>query len=360
VGAEWSDINDQGWGALDVARALELLKQRPKIPSTRRGQLPEASALKDPKNALIETWLREFVVRMLGQRRASIADRWIDLLNPRSGFLKSNTLPNAVQGTIDTWESEVITLAPGEERDLIFEIDEYTSTVSIYGYEISMIDNRDSFLQEFSDYVNGLRVHIQTAKRTDLGYFYSFGHAAYWSDAFYVEMRDENGLLYHCLPIPSEPPAVDPTCSDHFFRVMDTGLMKLTFTTRPWNHDPISLRVRITRENLREPLTNPVASGEIGSGDSIIIPIEIPEGVAKAWFDLDWEMKWNKFPTNDLNMWIAGPGPYYGDFSWWGSTFNAPERSVVWMPTAGTWLVRIDGVELYKPEYYQLFLRLEK
>jgi hypothetical protein len=42
-----------------------------------------------------------------------------------------------------------------------------------------------------------------------------------------------------------------------------------------------------------------------------------------------------------------------------GATMNAPERSVLNEPTAGTWYIYIEGYEMYWPDHFKLFMNLE-
>lgn len=364
VGAQWRDINDQGWGALDVARSLELLKQRP-IPPGRRIGLSKANALKDPKNALIEPWLKKFVVRMIGERRASFAKRWIDVLNPRSGVLESNVMSEPVKGEVETWESDYITLVPGEKRDFIIEIEDCTSEVTIEGIDLEVRDNSKDEIAPY--FWNSIYLQLQSAKRTDYTaiireWWYPW-HPLY-TDYFRIGTKDLRGWRLNnwlC--------SVQGWCRWYEVReandrgVMSPGLMKFTLTASPLNPDPARFKVRITRKNLREPPTELVASGEVNKGDLILIPVEIPwmvgdRQLTTSIFVLDWSMRWDKFPTSDLDVYFYRPdGSFYDPTTSRGATANAPEKAVVYtgMGEYGTWQVLIVGSELYTPDYYSLF-----
>jgi hypothetical protein len=75
-------------------------------------------------------------------------------------------------------------------------------------------------------------------------------------------------------------------------------------------------------------------------------------------FVLDWSMRWDKFPTSDLDVYFYRPdGSFYDPTTSRGATANAPEKAVVYtgMGEYGTWQVLIVGSELYTPDYYSLF-----
>lgn len=363
VGPQWRDINDQGWGALDVARSLELLKQRPKIPSPRRGQLPEASAWKDPKHALIEPWLKEYIVRIIGQRRASLAKRWIDVLNPRSGVLDPNVMSEPVEGEVEIWESDYITLVPGEKRDFIIEIEDCTSEVTIEGIDLEVRDNSKDEIAPY--FWNSIYLQLQSAKRTDyrpLLYKWWYPWNPLYTDYFRIRMKDLLGweLLKWLCSVEGGWCRWYQADRVHDRGVMSPGLMKLTLMAYPHNADPASFKVRITRKNLREPPTDLLASGEINMGDMILVPVEMVDDrqSTDSVFILDWSMRWDKFPTSDLDIYFYYPdGNLFDPAVSQGATANAPEKSIVYtfLGEYGTWQVLIIGSELYTPDNYHLF-----
>jgi hypothetical protein len=142
------------------------------------------------------------------------------------------------------------------------------------------------------------------------------------------------------------------------YQPMEPGLMKLSLIGDYSNESQVSFKVRVTRENFRTPPKHPVSSGVIKMGDAFIVPVDVPEGVSVATFDLEWHRKWDKFPTSDIDMYFFDPqGDFVFQFD--GATGNAPERSVIVDPVPGTWYVLIESYEMYKPDLYELFLTLE-
>ena len=137
---------------------------------------------------------------------------------------------------------------------------------------------------------------------------------------------------------------------------MEPGLWKVTLAGDFVNEQPVSFRVKLTRANLRSPLTAPKSQGIIEPGDSFVIPVVIPAGMSKATFDLEWRRKWDSFPTSDIDMLIFNPSSVLVSTA--GATGNAPERATINSPVAGTWFVLIDAFEMYRPDFYRLFLTL--
>ena len=256
----------------------------------------------------------------------------------RSGRLRPNVLPRPRKNQVDVWESDVITLNPSESFDAVFQISHYTSKVTIEVFDIQTEDN-----SAYAYWPNALEVHLQSAKRTAFRhpvevYWYPF----WYGDAFDIVVEDGPWTFWG-IPWTYQP--------------MEPGLMKLSLIGDFSNEAPVSFRVRITRENFRQPLRHPIASGPIGMGDVMLIPVEIPEGTTTATFDLTWRRDWSKFPTSDIDMFILDPD--FNVASTQGVSGNAPERAVIEEPAAGTWWVYIEGYELYRPDFFKLYLTLE-
>jgi hypothetical protein len=256
----------------------------------------------------------------------------------KAGELTADVLGSPVKGKRQTWKSKTITLNPSEAFTAVFEIGEATSKVTMEVLEIEAPDN-----WAYAYWPNALEVHVQSAKRT------SFGHPVerYWYPYFYgdaFQIVVEDGAWYS-------------PWGQETYQPMEPGLMKLTLIGDYSNEAPVSFKVRITRENDREPLENRIANGAIKMGDSIWIPVEVPDGATSATFDLVWHRDWSKFPTSDVDMIIFSPD--FGSYSIDGATGNAPERAIIQAPSPGTWWVLIDGYEIHKTDNYDLFLRID-
>jgi subtilisin family serine protease len=292
VGTTWRGQDDVGWGALDVPAALDAFANR---------TFP---------------W---FVTR------------W-------SGFLRPNVLPCPRPGRVDTFKSDVVTLAASETTSYVLEVNEHTSRVTV---EILGIDTPDNY--DWAYWPNALEIGIQSAKRTAAArpvgvlWYPQF----YGPDAVY-EITDglwtENG----------DAIAVQP---------MEPGLIKVTLAGDFSNESPVSFSVRIVRENRASPLRHPVARGKIEDGDEFVVPVDIPEGMKRATFDLVWKRDWRAFPTSDLDLLVLDPSSALVSID--GATLNSPEQAVVEAPEPGTWWLIVQGYELHRPDRYQLFVTME-
>lgn len=260
---------------------------------------------------------------------------WIWAPTKRPGKLQPNVLPAPVPGAVDTWESGMITLGPSETFDAVLEVDESTSNIIFEVFDVVAPDN-----SSYAYWPNALEVHVQSAKRS------AFSHPVerYWYPYFYGDSFQI---------VVEDGPWTSPWGREAY-QPMEPGLMKLSLVGDYSNEAPVSFRVRVTRENLRMPLTDPVATGIIDMGGSALIPVEVPAGASTATFDLTWVRDWSEFPTSDIDMFVYDP--YFNLVSLAGATGNAPERAIIDTPAPGTWYIYVDAYEVYRPDLYNLFL----
>ncbi len=256
----------------------------------------------------------------------------------KTGALKSNILPKAKKNKVDTWESDVITLNPSESIDLVWDISRYTSKVTIEVFDVTTPDN-----SAYAYWPNALEVRLQSAKRTAVDhpvgvYWYPF----WYGDSFDIVVEDGPWTFWG-IPWTYQP--------------MEPGKMKLTLIGDFSNEAPVSFKVRVTRENFRTPLRHPVAAGPINQGDAFLVPVSVDPGTSRVTFDLNWHRKWNKFPTSDIDMFVFDSA--FNLVSWDGATLNAPERAVIDNPTDTLYYVYIQGYEMYKPDYFKLYVTTE-
>jgi hypothetical protein len=294
VGPTWQGVNVQGYGALDIPASLEIL--------------------------MSGDW------KTVNQKQ-------------KVGELEANILGNPVPGKTKTWHSQEITLNPSEPYDLVFEIGQFTSKVTIEVFDIQAPDN-----SAYAYWPNALEVHLESGKRTSTGdatvlvYWYTFAYG----DAFEIVVEDGPWTFWD-IPWDDNP--------------MEPGLMRLSLIPDYSNESPVSFKVRVKREDKRQPLTDPVASGVIKSGEAFLMPVDIPEGTSQATFDLTWHRDWTKFPTSDLDMLILDDG--FNLISVDGASINAPERATLYAPAPGTYYVYFEAYETYKPDNYNLYVTLK-
>lgn len=292
VGEAWQDVTEQGYGVLDVPASFEMLQTRPEI---------------------------------------KIKDN-------RSQALKANILSNARNNNAEVFESEEITLGASENFDLVFEINKFTSGVTIEVFDVTAPDN-----STYAFWPNALEFHLQSGIRTSVehplaGYWYPFTDG----DSFTIQVNDGSWMF---------------NGTEEFYQPMQPGLMRFSLIGDYSNEAQVSFKVRITRENFRDVLRKPISQNEIRMDDAIVVPFDIPEGTTRATLDLTWHRDWTMFPTSDIDMVVLDPD--FNTASLEGATFASPERVVLDNPAAGTWYTLILGYEIYRTDNYELYLTLE-
>jgi subtilisin family serine protease len=301
VGPVWQGINDQGQGALDVSTSLKLLKH----------------------------------------------GKWNFPATKYAGPLRPNILLWPRRNRVDTFKSHKITLRAGETADFVLPINQYTSSVIVDIFDIVVPDNS---LYAFMP--NILEINIQSAKRTATPRpIQEFFWYPWYGNSFTVTIDDGPWTSPSSDLLPSPLPDQQP---------MEPGLMKVTLAGEISNESPISFKIRIAREGFRKPLKRPIATKTIHMDDAFLIPVDIPEGVTTATFDLHWDRDWSQFPTSDIDMFIISPDGENGELvSLDGATLNAPERATIHSPKEGLWFVLVHGFEVYRPDIFELYLTTE-
>lgn len=257
------------------------------------------------------------------------------------GPLRPNTLPPPRPGRTDVYESGTVVLGGGETRDYTVAVDLSTSRVVV---EISKMVAEDNL--EHAYWPNALQLDIQSAKRTSFPRPLALlWYPQYWGDTVTYVIEDGRWLEVSAF---GEYVLAE--------QVMEPGVLKVTLGADYSNETPVSYQVRITREGARAPLQHLVAKRLVRQDDWIAVPVEIPEGAAKATFDLTWFYDWSRFPTNDLDVLVYGPD---GDLAAWGATFEAPERAVVESPMPGVWTAWVSGYQVNLPDLFSLYLTTE-
>jgi subtilisin family serine protease len=254
----------------------------------------------------------------------------------RTGQLDPNILGDPIKGETEVYESPEVTLNASETFDAVFEIGAKTSNVTIELFDITAPDN-----SAYAYWPNALEVHVQSAKRSGVLhpvelYWYPFAYG----DSFAIEIKDG-------------PWTVDG--ESWAYQPMEMGLMKVSLIGDYSNEAPVSFKMRVIRENFGLKRGKRIAADYIHKGDTFIIPVDIGSGVSTATFNLAWRRNWSRFPSSDIDMVIFDPDGNVASLD--GATLNAPERAVIEDPAPGTWYVYIEGYEMYRKDYFRLFLK---
>lgn len=296
VGKEWRSMEDQGEGALDLVGALERLRDG--------------------------SWSHEPI-------------RWVGPLAP-------NILNKRCADRVDSFESGEVELGASAEQSYTLAINESTSRVVVEIYDMVAENNSDRAF-----WANALELNIQSAKRSDVarpvGWLW---YPQFWGDRVTYTIDDgqwmETSETFGDFPVGDQP--------------MEPGIMKVSIGADYSNETPVSYKVRITRENLKDRLGKPVRRGKIEQDDAILVPVDIPEGVNTATFDLVWFRDWSRFPSSDIDMLIFDPSGVPTAFA---ATLDAPERATVANPEPGTWSVEVLGYAVPVPDQFKLYVSTE-
>ncbi len=211
-----------------------------------------------------------------------------------------------------TYEASIENLAPGLNKEFIFEITEATDSIKLDITNVWLNPDEDLGLNSFE-------VYIQGAKRTTYGYYIETANV--WGDAsFYITDEETTwsgevtGVYTH----------------GRFTRVIEPGYMKIVIENDFTSYEAISCDIKITVTAKKEPHPDIIIEGELTQGDwTGWIGILVPPGTEKAIIELWWEHDWTKYPTSDMDMII------YWDFGIndHGATMSAPERVILESPT---------------------------
>jgi hypothetical protein len=132
--------------------------------------------------------------------------------------------------------------------------------------------------------------------------------------------------------------------SDQCFTINDPhdGLMKIRIEGDWTNWNNVACNVTVTETEGKN--NNGGYKETIGHDEMNVYYIEVPEGLGAVLFELWWTHNWSKFPTYDLDMIVIDPS-----WNWWfdGATFWSPERQWFITPEPGTYIVLVQGYEIY-------------
>lgn len=289
VGPAWRDLRDQGAGVVDVPASLAAL----------------------------------------ASQTSSGFGRVIHV-----GRLEANVLGLPRVHRTEAVDLGRVSLTADETLTVIVEIADVTSRVTFTLAGVDTPFNGDAVL-----WPNTLQVDVQGAERTALPSTFAFAYGAYeyGPDA---SLTVEDGAWTVDFPWGSFLVAQQP---------IQPGFLKLTLAGSSTNAAAVAFDLAVERADDAPPPAGEVVFQDVEiDGDEVLLDVvTVPEGTAVATFDLDWSRMWDRFPTSDLDMFIADPDVatiYYE-----GSTWAAPEQVVVYDPAPGDWYVQVVGYAIPLP-----------
>jgi len=209
-----------------------------------------------------------------------------------------------------TYEASIENLAPGLNKEFIFEITEATDSIKLDLTNVWLNPDEDVGLNSFE-------VYIQSAKRTTYGYY--IDSANVWGDASFYITDDET----------TWSGAVTGPFWDSGTRIIEPGYMKIVIENDFTSYEAISCDIKITVTAAKAPAPDVTISGRLAQGEwTGWMWIDVPPGTEKAIIELWWVNDWTKYPTSDMDMIV-----YDGSYHLGGATLSSPERVVLADPT---------------------------
>jgi serine protease AprX len=289
IGEPWRDLNTAGYGALDAAAALEILKSG-------------AAHLEH---------------------------------QGRSEQLRSNILGNPMSADIQTFVSELVTLPPSQSLDYLVDISSSTSNVNIQISEVSTLDN-----SAYAYWPNSLKILVQSAKRSASTLpVYIYWEPKSGDSQFTIEIEDGTWFL-DGVPLVNQP--MEPG-------LMKISLIADYANESPVSFKVHLTR----QEDPQRGVQKPYSQGILNMGDVIQVPVEIPEGTGRAVFDLIWNRDWQKFPTSDIDLLVFDPqgNPASSAGATWNApervVISDPAPGTWWLQIEGREMYKTDLYRLY-------------
>ena len=121
-----------------------------------------------------------------------------------------------------------------------------------------------------------------------------------------------------------------------------TGLVRIAVMGDWVNAGTVSALVTVTRQPRSD--GPPTSTANIEQDEIRYVPVDVPAGVSKAVFELQWLQNWGRYPTNDLDLVLFDPA---GRLNATGASLNSPERVEVTNPAAGRWTAAIVGFTIH-------------
>ena len=209
------------------------------------------------------------------------------------------------------YETSIENLAPGLNKEFIFEITEATDSIKLDLTNVWLNPDEDLGLNSFE-------VYIQSAKRTTYAYYIETANV--WGDASFYITDDATTW--------SGP--VTGVYTDGYTRAIEPGYMKIVIENDFTSYGVASCDIKITVTAAEAPTPDVEISGRLAQGEwTGWMGIDVPPGTEKAIIELWWVNDWTKYPTSDMDMII------YWDMGYntAGATLRSPERVVLDNPT---------------------------
>lgn len=230
-------------------------------------------------------------------------------LPKKASLMDITNIPIVGEGV---YETSIENLAPGLNKEFIFEITEATDSIKLDITNVWLDPDEDVGLNSFEVYVQG-------AKRTTYGYYIETANV--WGDASFYITDDETTW---------SGPVTGVYTHGIYTRVIEPGYMKIVIENDFTSYGVASCNIKITVTAAEAPTPDVTISGRLAQDEwTGWMEIGVPSGTEKAIIELWWVNDWTKYPTSDMDMII------YWDMGYntAGATLSSPERVVLENPT---------------------------
>lgn len=200
-----------------------------------------------------------------------------------------------------TASGDVPALAAGESFDYYVDIPDDVGVIHVTFPTVTHTGDENPFLSD------GLEVAVHSAKRGGTG------------DYVFVTGSLEAGDAFDW-PFP-EP-----------------GRARITFLGTPANYGELSASLSLVAEPL-DIKPDEVFHGVLARDGDASHAVDVPAGTTAIGARLVWPHDWSRFPTYDLDMYIAGPDGIVP-----AASLDAPELAWIEAPAAGKWTFHLEDL----------------
>ena len=188
-------------------------------------------------------------------------------------------------------------IKPSQRAEVFYAVEDRTDQVVISISNFSALGPQNASLG-----VDDLFLMVHSAKTSQIAAilpcsspFPLFGDYFDWDEISPGTFQDGLG---DCNP----PDFPDAFTTGGTFIVNDPepGVMRITVVGDYVNGSAVSADVSVSSR--KSPLTKRTAKGKIDERGILVFPVDIPDGIRQATFELSWKGDWSQFPVSDIDF----------------------------------------------------------
>lgn len=124
----------------------------------------------------------------------------------------------------------------------------------------------------------------------------------------------------------------------------ETGFMRVVLYGDWTNAGKVSADITITGAAKPEGRPAFKREGKLSEGEVRAYTFNVPDGATAAQFQLAWEHDWRHYPTNDIDLVLIDPAGNEIDD---GATVSTPETVALDKPMSGIWTMYVIGFDIF-------------